>query len=461
MYGRPERMQARKHFPNKKLWPRSHLLPQVQYSRRFKLFMIATCFKIAFGNWGRYRVYSIHKYGVTVLHITDTLYFFVFQQVEAFFSCGQGLDFFKLSPKVIACLSLAWCVNFFINVNPLLEVAAHREHFGAWGFDWTAGVFSCCSSVSSIYHAPWLADFWCFFHLRRTKNLQIADTPWTNSSALPPWKFQQPVWSKTKLDGLFRHHPDTFRKGHPSATFEVQCSGTFLLFHVVCHRQSIPFCASRWQSDGLELFEFRRIQTNKSVSYILLWQQSAKQFPKKSQAPQKMDHAVFHLFTQPSFEKKIHFEDIHHLHHFKHQILQSNDEILRPCILARVGHYLGKTRLMFQVSLGFSERWNLFILKHKNTWENISTYICESHTWKDEHIKNYGKCLIRWKADQKAQIISWEPFFIPCVLLAFFCFTASHLCQQSSSPAHMAFVARALAREESCQCHNLIPTRSC
>lgn len=141
MYGRPERMQARKHFPNKKLWPRSHLLPQVQYSRRFKLFMIVTCFKIAFGNWGRYRVYSIHKYGVTVLHITDAFYFFVFQQVEAFFSRGQGLDFFKLSPKVIACLSLAWCVNFFINVNPLLEVAAHLEYFGSWVLDWTAGVF--------------------------------------------------------------------------------------------------------------------------------------------------------------------------------------------------------------------------------------------------------------------------------------------------------------------------------
>ena len=252
---------------------------------------------------------------------------------------------------------------------------------------------------------------------RRTSRLQIRREPTQVPCHLGN---SNPVWIKTRLDGLFRHHPDTFQKGHPSATFEVQCSGTFLLFHVVCDRQSIPFCASRWQSDGLELFEFRRIQTNKSVSCILLWQQSAKQFPKKSQAPQKMDHAVFHLFTQPSWEKKIHFEDIHHLHHFKHQILQSNDEILRPCILARVGHYLGKTRLMFQVSLGFSERWNLFILKHKNTWENISTYICESHTWKDEHIKNYGKCLIRWKADQKAQIISWEPFFIPCVLLAFF-----------------------------------------
>lgn len=134
MYGRPERLQARKHFPNKKLWPRSHLLPQVQYSRRFKLFMIATSFKIGFGNWGRSRVYSIHKYGVTVLHITDTFYFFVLQQVEACFSCGPGLDFFTLSPKVIACLSLAWCVNFFINVNPLLEVAAHLEHFWALSF---------------------------------------------------------------------------------------------------------------------------------------------------------------------------------------------------------------------------------------------------------------------------------------------------------------------------------------
>ncbi len=132
-----------------------------------------------------------------------------------------------------------------------------------------------------MYHALWLTGFWCFSHVRRTKNLQIADMLWTNSSAL--CEFFNVVGSR--LDGL-SHQINTTHQ--PLLRYNARVLFFYFMWFVTARASLfVHLVGSQTVWSCLNSGEFKK---TKASRHLYTFMTLIMQF-------------LFHLFTKHSFLK--------------------------------------------------------------------------------------------------------------------------------------------------------------